>query len=282
MTDKQTLKAMVRGGYDIQKLRIEAGNRLVANFRTRLGIEPGKKVENKIIREIERRFILITDGVIEFSRSRKFKFDGVISDYTDLSLVAHYMNSHKTEKRIFRDLGHAVKDFDIWNKFLKDVKGCGPAMTSVIITEIDISRARYPSSLWKYAGLDVASDGKGRSKRKDHLIDVDYINKSGEMATRKSITFNPFLKTKLTGVLGPCFLRAQNEYADIYNDYKYRIGNHPDHAEKSDGHRHSMAIRYMIKIFLIYLHSEWRTLEGLPVSTSYAEAKLNLVHSARE
>ncbi len=279
MTDKQTLKAMVRGGYDIQKLRIEAGNRLVANFRTRLGIDPAKKADDKAIREIGRRFDLITDGVIEFSRNRKFEFDGVISDKTDLSLVAQYMKLHKTEEQIFRDLGHAVKDFDIWNTFLKGVTGCGPAMTSVIISEIDISRARYPSSLWKYAGLDVASDGKGRSKKKEHLIDVEYVNKSGEMATRKSITFNPFLKTKLVGVLGPCFIRAQKEYAEIYYDYKNRIANHPDHVEKSDGHRHSMAIRYMIKIFLIHLHAEWRTLEGLSVSPTYAEAKLNLVHT---
>jgi hypothetical protein len=50
------------------------------------------------------------------------------------------------------------------------------------------------------------------------------------------------------------------------------------HKEKSKGHRHNMAIRYMIKIFLIDLYKNWRALEGLPVAPSYAEAKLGKIH----
>ena len=272
---------MVRGGYDIQKLRIEMGNRLVANFRVKLGIDPGTKADDSIsvLSEIERRFEKITEGVIELSRRRKFEYDGVISDYTDLSLVYHYRSLVTAEKRIFRDLKYTLRDFPVWTSFLEGVKGCGPAMSSVIISEIDISRARYPSSLWKYAGLDVAPDGQGRSRRKEHLIDVEYENSSGETATRKSITFNPFLKTKLVGVLGSSFLRAGKAYSEVYYGYKNRLENAPAHIEKSKGHRHNMAIRYMIKIFLIDLHREWRTLEGLDVPPSYAEAKLRLSHA---
>jgi hypothetical protein len=50
------------------------------------------------------------------------------------------------------------------------------------------------------------------------------------------------------------------------------------HKEKSKGHRHNMAVRYMIKIFLIDLYNEWRSLEGLPVAPTYNEAKLGKVH----
>jgi len=135
------------------------------------------------------------------------------------------------------------------------------------------------SSLWKYAGLDVAQDGKGRSKRKEHLIEVEYENAKGEQATKMSITYNPWLKTKLLGVLGASFLRAgDNKYSQIYRDYKHRLENHKNHKEKTPGHRHRMAIRYMVKQFLADLYVEWRTMEGLPVSDPYHEAVLGHVH----
>lgn len=40
----------------------------------------------------------------------------------------------------------------------------------------------------------------------------------------------------------------------------------------------NMAIRYMIKMFLKDLWVAWRTLEGLPVTPDYAEAKLGMKH----
>ena len=105
--------------------------------------------------------------------------------------------------------------------------------------------------------------------------------KNGEIQTKKGITFNPFLKTKLTGVLGSSFLRAgDNPYRTIYDDYKHRLENHPAHKEKTKLHRHNMAIRYMIKRFLVDLYTEWRAIEGLPVAMEYSEAKLNMKHKA--
>ncbi len=172
-------------------------------------------------------------------------------------------------------------------------------MAGVIISEIDISKAKYPSSLWAYAGLDVGSDGQGRSRRKEHLVDRTYINKAGNEATRVGITFNPFLKTKLMGVLASSFLRVKDSpYADIYRAYKHRLENHPkygiandaarvaevkekdDHKYAPKGHRHNMALRYMVKRFLVDLYNNWRRLEGLPVAPEYSEGKLGMKHSA--
>lgn len=47
---------------------------------------------------------------------------------------------------------------------------------------------------------------------------------------------------------------------------------------ESDGHRHRHAIRKMMKMFLQELWKEWRTLEGLPTPAPYAEAILGRVH----
>jgi len=45
---------------------------------------------------------------------------------------------------------------------------------------------------------------------------------------------------------------------------------------KSDAHRDAAARRYMIKMFLIELHKQWRTLEGLEVRPPYYVEKLGM------
>lgn len=281
------LKTIVRGAYDIQKLRIQMGNRIVGNFKAKLGQEPSKPEETidaegkLILNNLRVHFKKITDGVKTFPQHSKFKGDEIISDYTELSLIAQYVDLERSEKQHFSRLGNILKDYLVYTEFLEEVKGIGPAMAGVLISEVNIHEATYPSSLWAYAGLDVAPDGKGRSRRQEHLREYAYVTKDGDTALKKGITFNPFLKTKLTGVLGASFLRAgDNKYSKIYYEYKTRLENHPKHrdGEKTKGHRHNMAIRYMIKMFLIDLHMAWRAIEGLPVSEPYHVAKLGLKH----
>ena len=282
-TSQSNLKTIVRGAYDLQKLRIQMGNRIAGNFKAKLGQEPGESETELgndakvVLNDLRRRYKRITDGITVTKRN--FAGDEIIDSYTEFCLVGQYVDLLGSEERHFRNLGHVLKDFKVFTGFLDGVRGIGPAMAGVIIGEIDITKAKYPSSLWAYAGLDVAGDGSGRSRRKEHLIDIEYEDKDGKAATRKGITFNPFLKTKLIGVLGSSFLKQGHDgYALVYYDYKHRLENHPAHQEKSKGHRHNMAIRYMIKMFLIDLHSVWRTIEGLPAPVPYHEAKLDLAH----
>lgn len=281
------LRTIVRGAYDIQKNRIQTGNRLVSNFKAKLGQAPSQKEDTidadgqQILANLRRSHKLLTEGVATFPRQATFKGDEVISSYTELCLVANYLELEEQEKTHFRRLGNILKDYPIYNNFLAGVVGIGPAMASVVISEIDITKAEYPSSVHKYAGLDVAGDGQGRSRKKEHLEESQYTDKNGELQTKKGITFNPFLKTKLVGVLGSSFVKQSPDkckYRKVYDDYKHRIENMEAHKEKSKGHRHNMAVRYMIKIFLIDLYNEWRSLEGLPVAPTYTEAKLGKVH----
>jgi hypothetical protein len=297
------IRTMVRGAYDIQKLRIQMGNRIVGNFKAKLGQEPSSPEKDlgaeeiKVLEILRLSYKKITDGVTTehkkskitgiiggvkyFPKHATFKGDEIISDYTELCLVAQYVDLETEEARHFSRLGEILRDYPIFTTFLDKVRGIGPAMAGVIISEIDIHKAKYPSSLWAYAGLDVAPDGQGRSRKKEHLVERDYVNKDGEQAKRVGITFNPFLKTKLTGVLASSFLRSGNErYAKLYHDYKTRLENHEKHKDKTKGHRHNMAIRYMVKQFLVDLYREWRTLEGLEVAPDYNEAKLGHRHAA--
>lgn len=305
MKDKM-IKSIVRGLYDLQKLRIMTGNRLTVNFKAKLGQDAGTKEEDlekeqqKMIKILRASYDKITDGIVEKLKKGRAKIDpmeedieqarlnikeryfigdAVISTFTEFSLVEQYMRLLANEEQGFARLKHILKDVPIWKFFLLEVKGIGPAMAGVIISEIDIHASEYPSSLWKYAGLDVAQDGKGRSKQKDHLVDIEYADADGVAQTKKSITFNPFLKTKLMGVLASSFLRAgKGGYSDIYYDYKNRLENDPRHADKTKGHRHNMALRYMIKRFLVDLYTAWRKLENLPVADEYSIAKLGIIH----
>lgn len=292
----ENLRAMVRGAYDIQKLRIQMGNRIVDNFKKKLGQESGKSEEQmdkegqNILRDLRRRYEKITDGVKSFPRHAGFKGDEVISNYTELCLIAEYLEMERSEETHFKRLEKVLRDYPIYTEFLEKVKGVGPAMAGVILSEFDIHKAEYPSSLHVYAGLDVVKiyddDGnvvseEGRSKRKEHLVERPYIDKNGEEKTKMGITFNPFLKTKLVHVLASCFLRAgpdKSPYAKIYYDYRNRLEHHVVHKEKTKLHRHNMANRYMIKRFLVDLYNAWRPLEGLKVAPTYEEAKLGIIH----
>ena len=283
------IKIMVRGAYDIQKLRIMMGNRIVANFKAKLGQKPSmsedelEEAEKTILLTLRASYKKITDGVTTLPRQTNFKGDEVISSYTELVLVDQYLGLEQQEDKQFSRLKNVLKDFPIYNEFLSGVYGVGPAMAGVIVSEINIHAAEYPSSLWKYAGLDVAGDGKGRSRKKEHLEESEYTNKDGELATKMGITFNPFLKTKLVGVLGSSFIKqsaTKCPYRKIYDDYKNRLANMPAHADKSKGHRHNMAVRYMVKRFLADLYVAWRKLEGLPVAEEYSVAKLGIIHLA--
>lgn len=282
---RENLRTIVRGAYDIQKLRIQMGNRIVGNFKAKLGQRPSQPEDTidqdgrEILSMLRESYKKITDGVKRFPRQAAFVGDEVISSFTELCLVEQYTSLEDQERMHFSRLKSVLKEFKIWTEHLESVSGCGPAMAGVIISEIDIHRAKYASSLWAYAGLDVARDGRGRSRRAEHLVETEYTDRDGKPQTKKGITFNPFLKTKLTGVLGPAFLKVRDSpYKIAYYEYKHRLENHEKHQDKSKGHRHNMAIRYAVKRFLADLYHAWRTLEGLPVFDGYHEAKLGHKH----
>jgi len=281
------LKSIVRGAYDIQALRIQMGGRIVANFKAKLGMEPSVKEETadkdakKVLDYLKAEYKLITDGMASLPRTFSKNGDSLISSMTELVLIDQYFTLEKDESKHFRQLGKVLCEYEIYTHFLEGVKGIGPAMAGVIISEIDIHRSKYSSSIWKYAGLDVARDGKGRSRKKEHLVDTEYTDKNGEVKTKKGISFNPFLKTKLVGVLGSSFLRAgvkDNPYRAVYDNYRDRLDNNPLHDDKSKGHKYNMAIRYMVKMFIVDLYKVWRKIEGLEVHAPYSEAKLGLHH----
>lgn len=172
------------------------------------------------------------------------------------------------EEAMEKEIGKAVKQLPIWRDFFLNVKGCGPVMAAVCVTEFDINKAKAVSNMWSFAGL---------APGKDRLV------------KGQKCCFNQFLRAKLCGVLGSSFLRANSPYRKFYDDMKHRLEsanwgtkskNPTDKDRPQAGHQHKAATRYMIKMFLRDLYVAWRTAEGLEVRPPYQEQYLNHKHAS--
>lgn len=351
---REKIRILVNGVYDIQKLRIATGNRIVQSFNIQMGQAPSTKQEdmdaeaNNLISTLRNEYKRITDAYIskEYhlskkdsklisadSRGKKAKSEDevitvslqknakikdiiesmneqtdtlMIKNEYDYNLMKHYMELLDSEEGMLKDLEKEVSKHKMWDKFFKDVKGCGVLMTAVCISYLDVHKARHVSSFWKYAGLDtvdiVKEDGtietEGRTAKKAHNVEQTYIDKDGNEQLKMGLGYNPNLKTKLIGVLAPCILKAglrvvkdgdkkpvldkngnkqytaSSKYTECYLGYRNRLDQRSDTKDYSNLHKYNMAIRYMVKQFLRDMWVTWRALEGYEVSQPYEVDKL--------
>lgn len=341
---REKIRNLVKTVYDIQKLRIATGNRVVQSFNIQMGQAPSTKQEDmdseaqKMIQTLHKEYNRITDGYINksYSVSKKTSVksdddDGktvqaevelvklgakdslhkvidkmsadkdagikFIKSDLDYKMVGTYVQLLNTEEETIKILAKEVEQHPMWDAFFKDVAGCGPLMSAICISYFDIYKSRHVSSFWKYAGLDVVQvedgvdedgipkyHGEGRSKR--HIEMVNYIDKNGNTCQKRSITYNPELKTKLLGVLGSNFIKQgkKSKYEQIYRDMRARLAQRPDlkaeydadgnEIDRNKGRRHYMANRYMVKMFVRDMWVAWRTVEELPISAPYEVDKL--------
>lgn len=194
------------------------------------------------------------------------------------------------ERKTFNEVKRQLKQFPIYTNWLVHQRGCGPMMSAVLISEINIHNTPTISALWSYAGLRVDPETNEAVRRK-----------RGQKAN-----WNPFLKTKAVKVLGESFIKTRSPWREqFYDPYKHRkqntlvpvcmackglgvaygkpcinckgTGKNAPWG-KSDAHRHAAAIRYMVKKFLQEFWVQWRTMEGLEVTAPYAVAVLGREH----
>lgn len=310
LTNVKSIKLMTKGAYDLQALRIQAGNRLYANFRNKLedGAEPGEDLSEEaenLLKELKASYSKMTEGVAKnrtLPEAKGFTGDGVISTFAELVIIDQYVNLEKQEKKQFSQLVGVLEEIPIYTNYLEKQIGIGPAMAAILISYFDPAKAHNVSGFWKYAGLDVAEDGYARSKRKEHLVEIEYTDKNGNSARRMGATFNPWLRTKLLGVLAGSFLRSGSSWRRVYDGYKHRIETDPNRIKITvaawkkkrlepgadmknywtPGRIHRASMRYMIKMFLIEFWTKWREMEGLTVTATYHEAKMGHVHGGAD
>lgn len=148
------------------------------------------------------------------------------------------------------------------------IKGLGTMTVAYILVYVDISKAQYASSLWKYVGFDKPSHErytKGES--------------GGGNKTLRTVLYT----------MADSMIKTRAIYRDVYDSEKNKLENSMKMtksrntqgkliecmwSETKPCHRHGAAMRKMIKHFLADYWYVARTLEGLPTPDLYVEAKM--------
>lgn len=169
-------------------------------------------------------------------------------------------------------------------------KGVGPTMAGVMIAEIDITRCDTVSALWAYCGLAVDNKTGSAVKRSkgqkanwnpflktkvEHVLGGCLL-KANNLVYRK--LYDDYKHRKQNQLVAVCMLCAGSGVYEKKVCYNCEGKKHNVPWGRSDAHRNQAAIRYMVKMFLKDLWVRWRELEGLPVTEDYASAALGRQH----
>lgn len=293
---------------------IKIMDRICAEYQRITDRLVASRLDTRLLAEMTKAGIVIdsdTFGTFESSAATK-ELDRIIKEMQDETstiqdsimyfLVKEYITLLNSEKKLVKQFPTILDRFPIYKYFLKHVPGCGPQMAACIISKFNPHKANSAASFHMYAGLDVLPDGTGRTKAKSAMVDREYIAADGTIKIKKSLTYDPWIKSKLVGVLAPSIIMLDRKgvYRKIYDEYKNRLNNEPWRAEalvecmskgavvyEANGRPkmrpafpkiriENMSRRYMIKMFLIDLYVHWCVLEGIPVKTPYCEEKLGL------
>ena len=126
---------------------------------------------------------------------------------------------------------------------------------------------------------------KKRARRKKDLIITSYIDKNGNVKFKKSVGYNPKVKSKMVEIAFQSLSRAKNEYyfLNLYQNmkkqYVQRCIAKGENPEKHKLVNHMRARRYAVQILLEDIWTHMRTRLGLPLNGgTYYEAKLHGSH----
>jgi hypothetical protein len=276
------LRLKVKMFYDLQSMRIIAAGRTAP------------KAEDGAVQLHEADKFILTLRAQELDKAEKNALRDV-SDHLESISVYVDVFSDKTKYR-----------------------GIGPTLWGVILSEFDVERDTV-SKWWSFAGLvPVPARRCGTCHRIVESSDPGgFVHKVAQRrfakpdpsgATPKPVEikcphkllsehqtyasghsarpvrgeknkYNAWLRTKLCGVLAPCLIKLGSPWRKFYDDYKHRLQSKHGGWGTSDAHRHAAAMRYMVKMLLVDIHSSWRHHEGLPVRPPYSEEYLGKKHS---
>lgn len=264
------IRFLVEQYYDVQKLRVEAFNRIVAYVKSH--VRPESHRGNASHDNAESHLKSASQPDIAFhtrdaSQSKDESLNGFAVKPSQIAhkivkgdievpreiadLVWYHNSLLETEKELAKRLDAWSSHHPIRIHFLSKVKGIGPILASGIIAWLSpISRFPNVSKLWAYCGL-----APGQERKKG-----------------KKLNYNPKLKALLWKVWNQ-FIRCKSFGRKLYLESKeYCKAKHPDWTKL---HIHNWAGRKTVKIFLACLWAKWRRLEGLPVTKPYAIQFLN-------
>lgn len=181
---KEQIRTLISTVYDMQKMRIATGNRLIQSFYIQLGIKPSTspsdadKEQKKLIDRVMMDYNKVTDSVamlISDGGEGKRVTDStikkaikalnagdtpldIVHTVADYNLVSMYADLKQAEDKCTKTLDTYVLQHPLWNAFFKDIKGCGTLMSACCIAYLDPYKARHASCFYRYCGLDTVKD----------------------------------------------------------------------------------------------------------------------------
>ena len=314
INENNKLKTLVDFFEIMKKNRIKLGNTIVNNVFLELGktkfdalkeeynvtkdvtawlVSEYKKLNKEIIDKMKEKNPKRVTFNIDEKNFKKFGDEignKIIPDYFIFKFLEIYSQLDKVENDVQTFIKNEVHKERIWSEYLEGVPGCGELSAAYLIATLNPYKARHASSYVRYCGLDVRPDPKNEGKyagtNKTFTRPSVYINSAGEADVCETLGYNPLIKSRIIGILVPCFLKARNSaYAAIYYNTKYYYANRPDLKElfesgKTGRSAHKMAMR---KVASMFIEDYWiadRRLHGLPLNNGrYAEAKLGIIHN---
>lgn len=251
------LRFLVESYYDLQKLRIETGNRLyqlIGKDKLQDARFVGLTSTFKRLKELEK-------GVSSLIKSEVKTLPIWNMWLKDVKGIGHILTAGLYSWICGQK--HTAKCIKKREKyFAKKAKGAKKRKTrfECKCPIIAIGRFPYVSSLWKYCGLDVVG-GKAPKRTKG-----------------KKITWNPRMKT-LCWKIGESFVKTRDFYRTQYDNF--RDAEDTKHPDLSKLHRYNRAKRKTVKLFLSHLFSNWYGLEGLEAPKPYGLAVLDHKHEIK-
>lgn len=293
------LRLAVRGLYSLQLLRISLGNQVIAQFRSKLGIPPSTKEDaegvdtkaKQVLDTLRKHYERITEGVPEMLTQRKFKADGVFSDYAEFILADTFLTLWSREVTGFARLESSLNKIPVYVNFLEKVPGCGKAMSGFLLSELNPYRARWASSFCKYLGLDIASDGTGRSCKKLHH-EPGWVRRKqgGGYVMKKEMikTHNPASKSKVMGVLADCLIKSGLTWMEVTEEdwdctpepfrRIHDIVDKETKKKRKDVKQVAIIKSNYVEYYLNYKHRKQHSVETVPGYRKVDEEKTILTH----
>lgn len=135
-TIKYKIRASIDNFYDMQKLRIQCGNRICAAIR-----QTDDETENdNILKTLASEYNRVTDVLAEKYKSSRRSLGKAIKATDDLEIIKseidynmaeQYVALLNQEQQISKFISKLVKEHPMWDRFFESVDGCGPLMAAV-------------------------------------------------------------------------------------------------------------------------------------------------------
>ncbi len=234
----------------------------------------------------EARFLVDAYYIMQEQRKRSANQIRALSEsHEPNTIISWFLDQNRSlENQIKLALGKYAQANAVGSRML-EVVGIGPVISAGLLAHIDIRQAPTVGHIWRYAGLDPTSKWNKGEKRPWNASLKTLCWKIGESFVKVS--------GKETAYYGHVYKQRKDfesgkNMDGLYKDQALAILKaRPTHAQKDiyakgilpDGHIHSRAKRYAVKLFLAHLHEVWYRVEyGMEPPLPYPIAHLGHAH----